>query len=85
MRNQKNHLRSQKKTLKAVKTLAGNPSALVKKEETWHSLAGNGGHSDALLSAGMLILCDKLDGTSASLGNRGIVLQGERPHIWLLS
>lgn len=28
----------------------------------------------------MLILSDKLDGTSASLGNRGIVLQGERPH-----
>lgn len=28
----------------------------------------------------MLILSDKLDGTSASLGNRGVVLQGGRPH-----
>lgn len=65
--------------------LTGHSSALVKKKETRHSLAGNGGHSDALLSAGMLILSDKLDGTSASLGNRGIVLQDERPHIWLLS
>lgn len=34
---------------------------------------------DAPLGAGVLVVCDELDGTSASLRDRGVVLQGKRP------
>lgn len=52
----------------------------LNRKEAGDSLPSNGGHTDALLGAGVLILCDKLDGTSASLRDRGAGLQGERPH-----
>lgn len=54
---------------------------MAQQKETRCSLSGNGGHSDALLSAGMLVLRNELDSTSASLGNWSIVLQGGRPHM----
>lgn len=49
---------------------------LVAEQKSWDcSLSGNGGHTDASLGAGVLILRDKLDGASASLGDGGVVLQ----------
>lgn len=47
-------------------------------------LSGNGGHTDTSLGAGVLVLSNKLDGASASLGDRGVVLQCERPQTSLL-
>ena len=37
-------------------------------------IAGNGGHTDALLGAGVLVVHDELDGASASLRDPGVVL-----------
>lgn len=45
------------------------------KENQDCSLSGNGGYTDSSLGAGVLILCDKLDGTSASLGDWSVMLQ----------
>ena len=58
---------------------------MVQQNRGWDcSLSGDGGHADAPLGAGVLIVCDKLDGASPSLRDWGVVLQGERPHILLL-